>query len=137
MLEASTKVLWTLNDHKLHWESGLQAISSSSLQDSFDLSCVFFEEGSGIQLQGSNQLAKTKWRRLHLAQYGSSIGYLRASIILAYSLRSDDLVEIYEDRICHMGTNNDFATIASPLSLRTTLLLKGEGVLGTTLTSLH
>jgi hypothetical protein len=36
----SQKVLWTLYNHPLHWENGLQANSSSSLQDINLVFCV-------------------------------------------------------------------------------------------------
>jgi hypothetical protein len=48
----------------------------------------------------------------------------------AHNQSSIDLVERYATKICYIGINIDSATLFSPLALRTTLLSKGEGVLG-------
>jgi hypothetical protein len=55
-----------------------------------------------------------------------NIGYQRAPVAPSHDQGSIDPMEIYETRICHIGTDNNSTTISSPLSLRTTLFLKGR-----------
>lgn len=48
----------------------------------------------------------------------------------SYGLRSVDPVERYATKRYHIGTNKDSTTASSHPTLRTLLLLKGEGMLG-------
>jgi hypothetical protein len=50
--------------------------------------------------------------------------------MLENSARCVYTVEKYVPLRCHIGSNNDFTIVSTPSTLRTKILLKGEGMLG-------
>jgi hypothetical protein len=45
--------------------------------------------------------------------------------------KSFDPLEKYVARRCHLGTNNNFVEVSTPIALRRTPLLNGKGMLWT------
>jgi hypothetical protein len=60
----------------------------------------------------------------------SNIGYQRVPVAPTHNQGSIEIVERYATRRCHTGNDIDSTTISSPSSLRTMMILKGEGMLG-------
>ena len=128
--KSRTRILWPMYGSSTQWSAGLQIGTSCIFQDTPSVSCIMSQEICGFKLQSSNHITRIGWRWNHLDTNKSILEHHAMLAMSTHYQGSFDPMVRYITKGCYLGTIIYFTTISTSSTLRTRMLLKGEGMLG-------